>query len=154
MAFTVKLLDVLQAMEIPEEWQALLDPETGEIVTISDEELQHCEDEDLDLDELPDWQREAVLKARRALESDRMLRLPDKWEIHEWDIMRRFASSLDEPERGELLAAIHGRGAFRMFRMTTERLGLRDAWFAYRDETVKRIAKDWLEAHGIAYTEE
>ena len=154
MAAIVKLEAVIEAMELPEEWQALLNPETGEIVTITDEESDYVEDAELDLDDLPEWERAAVAEARRVLESDRWLPLPDKFDIHEWGIMRDFSNSMEEPQRRELFNAIHGTGAFRMFRATTEWLGLRETWYAYRDEAIRQIAKDWLEANGIAYTEE
>lgn len=154
MTIRVKLLDVVDALERPEGWLALPDPETGEIITITDEELAYCEDEDLEVSRLPAWEQEAVEQAWRALNSKRMLDLPDKFDVHEWDIMRRFAYTLSEEESGEVLDAIHGSGAFRAFRRTTERLGLRDAWFRYRDDRLKEIARDWLEANGIAYTEE
>lgn len=153
MPVLVKLQDVVDALELPEEWQALLDPDTGEIVTITDEELEYSEDPSVNLSELADWERDAVAKARRALDSDRMLSLPDKFDVHEWDLMRRFAYTLAESESREILEAIHGSGAFRSFRMTTERLSLRDAWHQYREKTFKQIARDWLEEHGIAYTE-
>jgi hypothetical protein len=53
-------------------------------------------------------------------------------DVHEWDIMRRFSQSEDEPVRN-FLDAIHGRGAFRVFRRTPEEIELRDEWFAYRE---------------------
>jgi len=154
MAIPVRLQDVVEAIDMPEDCQALLDPDTGEIITITDEEFEEAEDPDLDVTELPDWEREAVARARSALESERMLRLPGKFEVHEWNIMRRFAHTFEEPASREILNAIHRSGAFRLFRMTTERLGLREAWYRYREESIKRIARDWLEANGIAFTEE
>jgi hypothetical protein len=52
----------------------------------------------------------------------------------------------NESQRRELLHAVHGSGAFRMFRATINRLGLRDQWF-------RELAKAWLEDNGIAFTE-
>jgi hypothetical protein len=69
--------------------------------------------------------------------------------------MRRFANSVEYADaRDEILRAIHGTGAFRLFRMTVDRLGLRDAWFRYRDDSMRDLARAWLEEHGIAYVEE
>jgi hypothetical protein len=43
--------------------------------------------------------------------------LPDRFDIHEWSIMEEFARGQDNDRiRQELLDAIHGAGAFRMFR--------------------------------------
>jgi hypothetical protein len=152
MAILVKLQDVVDAMELPEEWQAFLDPETGEIASFSGEQLWMAEDPDLDLDELADWEQEAVAHIRRLLDSEHVLALPDRFDVHEWDIMRRFAYTVDEPQARDILNAIHGTGAFRMFRHTIDRLGIRDDWFRYRNDTLEQIAKDWLDDHGIRYT--
>ena len=140
---------------MPEEWEAFLDPETGEIITVTDEDRFYLEEdgEEVGADDLPEWQRESLERAGRALASGSMLRLPDKFEVHEWDIMRKFSQAQAGEASAELLDAIHGTGAFRMFRATAQRLGLRDAWYAFRDEAMKRIATDWLEVHGIAYVE-
>jgi hypothetical protein len=151
----VRLEAVLDAMDLPGEWEAFLDPATGAIVTVSEDDRAFLDNEDEGwADEAPDWQREAAAEIRKVLDSGRALALPGKFEIHEWDLMRRFSLSVEDPEAGdELLAAIHGAGAFRLFRMTAQRLGLRDEWYRYRDEAVKEIARDWLEANGIEYSE-
>jgi hypothetical protein len=156
----VNLEAVVDAMDVPDDWEAFIDPETGEIVTISEDDRSVLGDDDDEEDEvedmdLPDWQRESIAKIRRVLDSGRALVLPGKFEIHEWDLMRRFSQSVEDPdESAELLEAIRGKGAFRLFRVTTERLGLRARWFEYRDSAVREMARAWLEGHGIAYIEE
>jgi len=151
MPAVVSLRDVVAAMDVPNrEWESFLDPESGEIITITDDDRSALDDPEPEL--LPDWQRELLPKIRAVLESDRYLRLPDSFEIHEWSIMERFCLTIGDPSaRGELLDAIHGSGAFRVFRRTLERLGLRDPWHAYRESTFEQIARDWLEAHGVPY---
>jgi len=152
----VNLEAVIDAMDLPEEWESLIDPETGEIVTISEDDRSVLDQEDDGEDsELPEWQRESIARIRKVLDSGRALALPGKFEIHEWDLMRRFARSVEDPDQSaELLGAIHGAGAFRLFRMTTDRLGLRDRWFQYRAEALREMAREWLEASGIEYVEE
>jgi hypothetical protein len=74
------------------------------------------------------------------------------FETHEWAIMQEFGSDLaNERLRGEVLDALSGRGAFRMFRSTTHRLGIEKDWYRYRDAAFERIAKDWLEANNVPY---
>ncbi len=157
MSAVVKLGAVVDAMDLPEEWESFLDPDTGEILTMTDEDrsiLDGEEEDDEDL-EMPDWQRESTEKLRSLLDSGRALALPGKLEIHEWDLMRRFARLVEGPDEStELLEAIHGTGAFRLFKMTIARLGLREQWFEYRDEALREIAREWLEANGVAYAEE
>ena len=151
MPAVVSLQDIVAAMDLPnEEWESFLDPESGEIVTVTEEDRSALEDSEPDL--LPEWQREQLPKIRQALESGRFLRLPDSFEVHQWSIMERFCQTIeDSSARDDLLDAIHGSGAFRLFRRTLERLDLRDRWYAYRESAFERIARDWLESHGIAY---
>ena len=152
MGIVVSLEDVVDAMDLPNnEWTSYLKPNTGEIVTVTDEERDLAEDEDLDESDLPEWQRESLPKVRQALESEEFLPLPDKFEIHEWAMMERFSNGQAGETREELLDAIHGAGAFRSFRNAIQRLGIEQEWFRFRQAAFEQIAKDWLEAHNISY---
>jgi uncharacterized protein UPF0158 len=153
MGVVVSLRDVIDAMDLPNnDWTSYLNPRTGEIMTVTDEDRRLVEDEDLDEANLPDWQRESLPKVRAALESSDFLALPDKFEIHEWAIMERFANSqVREARRDALLDAIHGAGAFRSFRSTVRRLRIEEEWFSFRQSAFERIALGWLEAHGISF---
>ena len=152
MAIRVKLSDVVEAMDLPnQDWGSYLNPDSGEIVTVTDEERRLVEDGE-QVDDVPDWQRETLPKAREALESDRFLALPGSFEIHEWSIMQQFAQSQSgHRQADELLHSLHGRGAFRMFRSAVKRLGLEDDWYRFRESAFVDTAEDWLKAHGIAY---
>ena len=67
--------------------------------------------------------REDLPKVREALESGRFLSLPTKFDVHDWGIMEEFAQEQEnESVRAELLDAIHGSGAFRLFKSTIHRL--------------------------------
>jgi hypothetical protein len=152
-AMVVSLKDVVDAMDLPnEEWTSYLNLKTGEIVTVTNEERHLVEDEDLDEADLPEWQREMLPKMRETLESGDFEALPDKFEIHEWAIMERFASNqASERRREELLDAIHGRGAFRSFRSAIRLLRIEDDWFRFRQLAFEDIAKDWLREHGVSF---
>jgi len=152
MAAVVSLKDVVDAMDLPnDEWTSYLNLKTGEIVTATDADRDLVEDDDLEQD-LPDWQRERVAKAREALASGDFAALPDKFEIHEWAMMERFSSSqASNACREELLDAIHGRGAFRSFRSAIRRLHIEDDWFRFRRSAFEEIAKDWLRAHDVLF---
>ena len=66
--------------------------------------------------------------------------------------MERFSNSQARPaRRNELLDAIHGAGAFRIFKSTIRRLGIEDDWFRFRQAAFEDIAKEWLEAHDILF---
>lgn len=86
------------------------------------------------------------------MESTDWLQLPDKFEIHDWAIMESFCGTVEDPEhRAELLGAIRGPGAFRIFRHIVNTVGIEKEWYRFRDETYEKIAKDWLDEHGIEY---
>ncbi len=151
MAIILSLRDIVDAIESQSnEGAAYLNPETGEIVQVSEDEIALVEEEAADED-LPQWQRDAIPKIREALESGRFLTLPDRFEVHEWAIMERFSQEQNERARKVLISAIHGSGAFRHFRGAVERLGLLDAWYRYRQEAIEQIARDWLEEQELAY---
>jgi hypothetical protein len=149
MGTTVSLKDVVDALDsTPEEMSSYVNRVTGEVITVSHEDLRLAEDEpDSDL---PDWQQEAVAEARQVAESEDWLALPTSFEIHEWEIMDRFGRSLPtESERAAIADAIHGSGAFRSFKATIGRLGIEAAWFAYKARALETIAREWLAAHDL-----
>src|SRR3974390_1030757 len=151
MATVLSLREVIEAMEAAtEECASFLDPETGEIITVTEEERDLVEEESRE--DVPEWQREMLPKIRAALESDRFLELPDRFDIHEWSIMEEFSRAQgSERIRHKLADAIHGAGAFRIFRTAIRRLGLERSWYQFRDEAVAEIARNWLEEHKLLY---
>jgi hypothetical protein len=151
MVNVISLREVVEAMEaLSDDWVSYLDPDSGEIITVTEEERRLAEDKSLD--DIPEWQREVLPKIRAVLESDRFLELPDRFDIHEWSIMEGFARGHDNDRiRQELLDAIHGAGAFRMFRSLIRRLGIEQNWYQFREERLAEIAREWLEAHKIPY---
>ena len=151
MATVISLREVIEAMEITgDDRVSYLDPETGEIITVTEEERHLAEDESLE--DVPEWQREMLPKIRAALESDRFLELPNRFDIHEWSIMDAFSRAQGgEQTRQELLDAIHGAGAFRTFRSTIRRLGMEQNWYKFREEALAEIARNWLEEHELSY---
>ena len=148
----VSLQDVIEAMDVPNsEWAAYLNPSTGEIAIVTEEDRYALEEAE-EAEQLPEWQRELLPKIREVVESEDYLQLPDPFEIHEWSIMERFCYTEEDPERrDELLGAIHGRGAFSHFRQAIQRLGLLEAWYRFREQAYEEIAKEWLEFHQISY---
>ena len=147
----VSLRDVVEALDLEsDELHSYLDPDTGEIVTFNDDEARLAESGEWDT--APEWMKEYLPKVKRALEDDRILELPDRVHIDEWRMMQDFA--LDEAQcrcRAELTSAVHGPGAFRLFRSAIQRLGLEDSWFQYRQAAFEQVAKEWLEENKIQY---
>jgi hypothetical protein len=150
----VSLAEVVDALEAQmDESAAFLNRETGEIVSCTDEEISMVERE-IDEEDLPEWQREMLPKVREALSGGPWLALPSKFDIHDWEIMSRFADAQEnERNRRELQRAIHGTGAFRNFRHTIDLLGIPlKAWHNFHYQELEQIARDWLEENNIPYS--
>ncbi len=71
-----------------------------------------------------------------------------------WDEMRDFAAAIDDRRLRELLkVALAGKGAFRRFRdVLAGHPEERARWFAEHDRRMQDRAREWLDAHGIAWT--
>ena len=151
----VSLQAVVDEMDfVGDETTAYINNKTGELFTVSDEEARFIEDGYKDDDFIPDWQKEMLPKVREVLESGDFVPLPDKFEIHEYSIMERFCRSIESNDlRQELLHAIHGGGAFRRFKDTVHRRAIQNDWYGYRNNALKRIAVDFLEEEGIAFSD-
>jgi hypothetical protein len=147
----VSLAEVIEALDLQsDELRSLLDPETGEIVTFNDEEARIAQQGEWD--KQPAWMQESLPKIKRALEDERMIELPGRFEIDEWRMMQNFALEQEECRcRQELESAVHGDGAFRRFKDAINRLGLEEVWFPYREAEYERFARGWLEANKIPY---
>jgi hypothetical protein len=101
MGVVLSLRDIVDAIDSQSnESEAYLDPETGEIILVTEDERVLVE-QGRAYDDLPQRQRELIPKVRQALESDRFLALPDRFEVHEWAIMERFSQEPNERARKE-----------------------------------------------------
>ncbi|MCM3870926.1 MAG: UPF0158 family protein [Pyrinomonadaceae bacterium] len=153
MTLSVKLNDVIEALEMAgDEHTHYLDKRTGEIVMITNEEMEAAEEDEL-ISEYPDWQRESILKARELIDSDEsFIALPDKFDIHEYKIMEDFCLAFEDRRVGEdLHRLIKGSGAFRRFKDAINSKGVEESWYQFRQTEFERIAMEWLEEEGIPY---
>lgn len=149
----VSLKDVVNELEMQaDETEGYLNKRTGELITLLPDELSAVED-DLDLSDYPDWQKEMIKKAKEVAESDDYLTLPSKYDIHEYKIMEDLCYSIEDQELSDkLLDKIKGRGAFRRFKDAINLMGIEEDWYRLRQDAFEKIAIDWLEEHGIAYS--
>jgi len=109
-----------------------LDTETGDILLST---------EGIDEDELP-----------KDLENNPRYRLIDPLASHEeFQIMEDFVGNLgDTKEADKLRDALNRSKPFRQFKDTLhERTGLSDAWYAFEQKELARLAEEWCEANGI-----
>jgi hypothetical protein len=150
----VKLSDVIDALEImPPEWSAYVNRRTGEVVSLSNDAFAAVESQDADEEWFGEADETMIALAREIETGKEFEKLPSNFEVHNWSIMRDFCDTVEkESDRQELLESIHGSGAFRYFKSTLNRLGLREKWFQFRDKAIEQVAIDWLEDHDIPWT--
>jgi len=155
MKAAVLVKDVVDEMDIlSDEHSAFLNRNTGELVSLSSEELSAAEEDD-DIDKYPDCQQEMIAKAKEVLYSDDFLPLPSKFDIHEYSILEDFCCSVkDDGIRDGLLHKIRGQGAFRRFRDAIQILEIEEDWYSFRQEALAKIAIEWLEANHIPYAKD
>jgi hypothetical protein len=154
MSAKVLLTDIVDALEMQfDESLSFLDLDTGQVETVSRELLGKAEESSDDEEpDLFEWQEEEWETAKRIVSSDRFLKLPTKFDVHEWAIMEEFSHSVQSGRiREDLLHAIHGARAFRHFKDTLRRHRIESAWFAYRTEVLRRIAIEWCKEHDIVW---
>ena len=153
MAVEISLRAVVDELDgLLDESVAYLNRKTGEFYSVRDEEARMVEDS-ADPDDLPEWLGDEMPKIREVVEPGDWLPLPARFEIHEWAFMDDFARGHSDPDlREELLTALCGRGAFRAFTDAIHRLGIQQSWHDFKTAALGRIAADWLDEHGIPYT--
>src|ERR1039458_1371901 len=100
MAVTVQLKDIVDALEMQfDEASSYLDLDTGKVETVSKDLLSEAEEsDDGEQPDLPDWQKPEWEIAKRIVSTDRFKSLPTKYDVHEWEIMREFADSVERSE--------------------------------------------------------
>jgi hypothetical protein len=140
---------------------------TGKIVAFTDDDIamaetyhqieEELEDENEEMGgEVLDLELDYYQEVNKILASDPdYLKLPSKFEIHEYQIMERFSLSYpDEKVSDILIGRIRGSGAFHRFKDTIYQYGIENDWFQYRDQAYKEIIIAWLENRDIAYIDD
>lgn len=169
MAVVVSLRDMVDEMQtLSHESNAYLKKSTGKVITIRDDDfdmvrsMEEIEEEDDEFESENgfsgnlDLEGEFFQEVKNVMLLDNdYLKLPSKFDIHEYEIMERFSRSIpNEKISNILLSKIRGSGAFRRFRDTIYQYGIEEDWFKYRDEAYKEIAISWLESHGFDYIDD
>jgi len=168
MTIAVSLQNLVGELQmLPNEGSAYLNKVTGKVILLTDDVVAMAEmDSEMEVEELeddeeigsgiPDSETEYYQEVQRVLASDPdYLKLPNSFDIHEYEIMERFCLAIpDDKVSDVLLRNIRGSGAFRRFKDTIYQYGIENDWFKYRDEAYKEIIIAWLESNGIAYSDD
>ena len=156
MAIRVKMDDIIEGLEFQsDERHSFLDKRTGEVVSISDEEMQAAEDDE-PIEDFPDWEQDLVRIAKEIIdETGNYIDLPTKFDIHEYSIMEKFCLSLNDDEMcNTLYSLIKGSGAFGRFKNAIHEYDIADDWYKYRNDALKEIAVEWCQEKGIEFDEQ
>jgi hypothetical protein len=164
MPLPVKLADVVEQLSIgSDDISVYLNKGTGEFVVVSAEEMLGFEDEDDFADaadqadpdwseDQPEWLKQEQRTLREVFNSDDFVALPDKFDIHDWQIMEDFCHSVKRARvREQLLGLIRGRGAFGRFHSAIRSMGIENDWYQFRHQAYERIAIEWLEENEIEF---
>jgi len=153
MAIRVKLDDIIDGLESQsDESRSFLNKKTGEVVLITDEELNAARENE-PIEDFPDWQQDQVRIAKEIIaETGDYISLPTKFDINEYRIMERFCLSLDDPEMSDLFyGLIKGGGAFRRFKDAIHKYDIADEWYIHRNDALKEIAIEWCRENNIEF---
>lgn len=146
-----------------------LDLETGEVISVRDEERgllvsiyeSYYDEQTETLDwetafleeRVPDWQRELLQDADRveAGFGDRFISIPPEGSHEGYRDMEAFIATVRSRRLQERLErAISGRGAFRYFKdVLLDYPAERERWFDFKRERLHDRILDWLKAHEI-----
>lgn len=160
----VSLKNLEDGFEIPDEWYAGFDQETGKVVTVDDGTMRiasDAEDQGLKLEEV-DTDSEIIADMLPLAwdividhENKRFIELPSKWDFHEYRRMEEFIEALPVSRAKERLwRAISRKGAFRRFKDEAHRLDLIDAWYDFRQTALRRMLRDWALRHELVVVED
>ncbi len=151
----VRLDEIVDQLEMQfDETSSYLDRDSGEVYCMPNDVLRQVEAGDEPVHTAA-WQEQQWEIAKRIVDGQNFVRLPTKWDVHEWEILNEFAQSVERASiRDELLDAIHGSGAFRMFKTVVRQHRMDSAWYAFRTQALRQIAIDWCEEEGIPWSGE
>jgi hypothetical protein len=149
----VNLQNIIEELEIQfDESRTFLNVDTGEIISLTSEELRAAEDDE-PFDHLPEWQQEDREVANDLIENfEKYIELPTKYDVNEYEIIEDFCLSISEQgQRNPLLKAIKGKGAFKRFKEKIIDFDIEQQWFSFRNDRFKEIAIEWCQENNINY---
>jgi hypothetical protein len=146
----VSSVDLAQLVDelanLPEDVTVYVNRGTGEILSIVDAEFSDLDGYDDDRLSEPSCEM-----AFPPTNSTDWVAMPDRSEIHEWQIMTQFARAVGGAIGDELTRAMNHPRWFPVFTDFVYRLGIEGRWLEFRRATVERLAIRALEAANVPY---
>jgi hypothetical protein len=95
-----------------------------------------------------------IKQAAAIQEGTEYVPLPDRFDLHEWQVMEDFClARADEARRDDLRDLIRGRGAFSRFKRALSDRELEE-WYQFRSDHYAAVAVHWLDSHQITYCDD
>lgn len=146
---------VLAFQSLSDEYEQHLHRETGVIVGLTKSDIRPYLDGVRDVAQAPEWIREPLETIEEARSSNDWVELPDPSYVSDRAIMRNFCECLPDDEVcRDLMDALYGSGASKMFKEKVKKHGMRDDWQSFRRESVAEVAEEWLQEHDIPYDDD
>ena len=149
----VKIDDIIDAVDFDSDISSsFLNTKTEQVCMFTDDELRAAENDE-DLSDSAEWYCEAVIHAKQYLENQSdYLSLPEKYDFNEYRIIEKFIALVVVPKQSEMLfQSIHGKGAFRRFKIVLEKLELVDEWYKYRGQKLREFVELWCMENEIGF---
>lgn len=155
MKATVLLSDIIEALESTSETiQFYLNVKTGEVLTMSEDELWSTQEDELEED-YSDWDDEFLNNPDALMDSEEFLPLPDVYEIDELSMMENFCDTVeDQAVRSALRAGMTKQDAFENFKSAAQQYGLAENWEQFRENAYRDLAIEWCASNDIPFVEE
>ncbi|CAH1232634.1 hypothetical protein PAECIP111891_07068 [Paenibacillus allorhizoplanae] len=148
----VKLDDLINEIDIQmDETFTYINTQTGEVITLSREEIRAAEDEE-PIENYPEWQRESIEQAIKIIEDENetFLDFTLRNDYHEYELVEEFIGTLSEVEvQEELFGAIQGRGAFRRFKDGIREHDVENQWYKFKEKKLKELVIEWCESKNL-----
>lgn len=140
---TVLLRQIAEEMQMQSDLaSAYLNVTSGEVVLVSEESFIAAERGD-DTDPVSG---ESLDEVRAIAAGEGYLQLPSQFEINEYDMMERFARSLeDQSISNRLHSVLKQRRPFRRFKDAVLDLDIANNWYEFRNREYERIAAEWCD---------
>jgi len=148
---SVDLNRLIEEMDMQfEDYKILVNKKTGEIVTVSSDNLGNIEDGEIEppYTGYQDWEKEELKLCEEIIDNyNDYVKIPS-------EIMEDFCYSLEDNKlRNKMCQAINGRGAFRRFKDNLSYYDIEEEWYKFKEERLKEIAIKWCEDNYLEYEE-
>lgn len=128
---------------------------TGEFLNVEDDDFRIIEDDDFEnkIKDYPKWQKEYLQKVYDLYDNiDNYIKLPDKFEIKDSDIMEEFIKNISNPNRKQQLEnCMWQKRMYRKFKDKLIELGLENDYYKFYEEKLKEIAINWCKDNNLEF---